>query len=183
MLLISAYTGMGSRRWLAMLTSARPPWREPVNPTALMAGCATSASPMVRPAPISRENTPSGMPVRCAAFCTARPTSSDVPRCALCALTITGAPAASADAVSPPATENARGKLLAPNTATGPSGTFAWRKSARGSGWRSGCALSTMAPRKWPSRTTCANRRSWPMVRPRSPVSRATGKPLSWCAR
>ena len=30
------------------------------------------------------------------------------------------APAASADAVSPPATEKASGKLLAPNTATGP---------------------------------------------------------------
>jgi hypothetical protein len=43
----------------------------------------------------------------------------------------TGAPAASADAVSPPATEKASGKLLAPNTATGPSGMFARRRSAR----------------------------------------------------
>ena len=37
-------------------------------------------------------------------------------------MTTTGFPAARADAVSPPATENARGKLLAPNTATGPIG-------------------------------------------------------------
>ena len=48
------------------------------------------------------------------------PTKGLVPGCALCALTITGQPAARADAVSPPATEKARGKLLAPNTATGP---------------------------------------------------------------
>ncbi len=49
----------------------------------------------------------------------ARPTSSDVPGWAEWALTMTGQPAASADAVSPPATENASGKLLAPKTPTG----------------------------------------------------------------
>jgi hypothetical protein len=68
------------------------------------------------------------------------PTSSLVPGWALCALTMTGQPAASAEAVSPPATEKASGKLLAPNTATGPSGIWRWRKSARGSGWRAGWA-------------------------------------------
>ena len=52
----------------------------------------------------------------------ARATISDVPGCAGCALQITGHPAASAEAVSPPATEYASGKLLAPNTATGPRG-------------------------------------------------------------
>ena len=53
-------------------------------------------------------------------------------------LTTTGQPAASAEAVSPPAVEKASGKLLAPKTATGPSGTIRWRMSARGSGARSG---------------------------------------------
>ena len=48
------------------------------------------------------------------------PTSSLVPGWAGCALTITGLPAARAEAVSPPATENASGKLLAPKIATGP---------------------------------------------------------------
>ncbi len=48
------------------------------------------------------------------------PTISLVPGCAWCAFTITGLPAAKAAAVSPPATENASGKLLAPKTATGP---------------------------------------------------------------
>ena len=42
--------------------------------------------------------------------------------------------AASAEAVSPPAVEKANGKLLAPNTATGPSATWYWRRSARGKG-------------------------------------------------
>lgn len=76
---------------------------------------------MSRPLSKSSENVPSGMPQSFTAFCTARPTSSAVPGCAECAFAITGQPAASADAVSPPATENASGKLLAPNTATGPT--------------------------------------------------------------
>ena len=183
MLLISAYTGIGSGRLLAMATNARPPCRDPVNPTALIAGCATSASPRVRPAPISSENTPSGKPWSRTACWIARPTSSEVPRWALCAFTITGAPAARAEAVSPPATEKASGKLLAPKTATGPSGILARRKSARGDGWRWGRAGSMVASRKLPSRTTDANRRSWPTVRPRSPVRRAKGRPVSACAR
>jgi hypothetical protein len=37
-----------------------------------------------------------------------------------------------AEAVSPPGTEKASGKLLAPNTATGPSGTSMRRRSGRG---------------------------------------------------
>src|SRR3546814_4464135 len=53
-----------------------------------------------------------------------------------------GQPAASAAAVSPPATEKASGKLEAPNTATGPIGRCRRRRSGRGSGWRSGSALS-----------------------------------------
>ena len=45
-----------------------------------------------------------------------------------------GDPAAIADAASPPATENARGKLLAAKIATTPSGTFILRISGRGAG-------------------------------------------------
>ncbi len=48
--------------------------------------------------------------------------SSEVPGCPSWALTTTGHPAASAEAVSPPATENANGKLDAAKTATGPAG-------------------------------------------------------------
>ena len=47
-----------------------------------------------------------------------------------CALTTTGQPAASADAVSPPATENANGKLLAANTATGPGKACSMRRTS-----------------------------------------------------
>ncbi|OYW34157.1 MAG: hypothetical protein B7Z41_03225 [Rhizobiales bacterium 12-66-7] len=102
---------------------------------------------------------------------------------AAAATAITGQPAASADAVSPPATENASGKLLAPNTATGPSGTLRRRRSGRGRGLRSGRAGSMRRSRKPPSRTTCANRRNWPTVRPRSPSRRGRGKPVSCMAR
>ena len=49
-------------------------------------------------------------------------TRVDVCKCAGCAFTITGQPAAKALAVSPPAVEYAKGKLLAPNTTTGPNG-------------------------------------------------------------
>ena len=55
-------------------------------------------------------------------------------------MTITGQPAASALAVSPPAVEKASGKLLAPNTATGPMGTSMRRTSGRGIGLASGSA-------------------------------------------
>ena len=60
--------------------------------------------------------------------------------CPGCTFTMTGLPAAIADAVSPPATENAKGKLEAAKTATGPSGTSMRRRSGMGgvalaSGW------------------------------------------------
>ena len=61
-----------------------------------------------------------------------------MPGCDGWPLTTTGQPAASADAVSPPAVENASGKLLAPNTATGPIGTSIRRTSGRGIGLASG---------------------------------------------
>src|SRR5581483_4529124 len=75
--------------------------------------------------PSTSTNTPCGT-----TSVSTRPTSREVFGCAGCALTITGHPAASAEAVSPPATENARGKLLAPNTATGPTGRRIERTSA-----------------------------------------------------
>ncbi|MCY1235778.1 hypothetical protein D9M72_484070 [compost metagenome] len=182
MLLISAYTGIGCGRALAVRINAMPPAREPVKPTAWIAGFETSAVPMTLPAPTSSENTPSGRPAACTAFWITRPTSSDVPRWAECALTTTGQPAASAAAVSPPATEKASGKLLAPNTATGPMAMRCMRRSGRG-GLRSGSAGSKVACCQRPSRSTVANRRSWPAVRPRSPCRRAIGSALSRWAR
>ena len=123
------------------------------------------------------------MAVSATAAVMARATISEVPGCASWPLTTTGQPAASADAVSPPATEKASGKFEALNTATGPSGTNRWRMSGRGSGVRSGCAVSIRAPFQLPSRSTSANSRSWPVVRPISPVIRAGGRPLSATAR
>ena len=58
---------------------------------------------------------------------------------------MTGQPAASAEAVSPPATEKAKGKLLAPNTATGPIATFLNLRSGLGRGCLSGNASSIVA--------------------------------------
>ncbi len=55
---------------------------------------------------------------------------SDSCGCAGCALVTTGHPAARAAEVSPPMTPNAKGKLLAPNTATRPTGTRTVRRSA-----------------------------------------------------
>ncbi len=72
----------------------------------------------------------------------ARELSAAVPGCAGWPLTTTGHPAASAEAVSPPATEKASGKLDAPNTATGPSGTSASRKSGFGPAALPGSARS-----------------------------------------
>ncbi|MCY1232252.1 hypothetical protein D9M72_447330 [compost metagenome] len=182
MLLISANTGIGAGRAAAIAISAVPPAREPVKPTARMRGSATRPWPTSRPASNSSEKVPSGRSSSATACWTARPTSSEVPGCAECALTTTGQPAASAEAVSPPATEKASGKLLAPNTATGPMAMRCMRRSGRG-GVRSGSAASKVASCQRPARSTVANRRNWPAVRPRSPCRRATGRPLSWCAR
>ena len=56
--LISAYTGIGSGRPAAAATSAVPPERDPVKPTALMRGSVTSAVPRARPDPKSSEKVP-----------------------------------------------------------------------------------------------------------------------------
>ena len=88
---------------------------------------------------------PSGSPASATAASTSRATSSPVPGCDGWPLTTTGQPAASAEAVSPPAVENASGKLLAPNTATGPIGTSIRRTSGRGIGFASGSGESMIA--------------------------------------
>ncbi|GIV57732.1 MAG: hypothetical protein KatS3mg042_0645 [Rhodothermaceae bacterium] len=174
---------MGSGRAAAASKRARPARSEPVKPTARVCGCRTSASPVSGVAPWRREKVPGGKPVAATARSMARPTSSEVPGCAGWALHTTGQPAASAEAVSPPATEKARGKLLAPKTTTGPRGTSIRRTSGFGTGRRSGSAVSMRAPTHEPSRTTSAKRRSWPVVRPRSPRTRPSGRPVSAITR
>ena len=176
---ISAKTGIGCSRRAAASKRARPPRKEPVKPTAWIAGCVTSAWPTAGDGPWTIEKTPSGMPVARAAASTARAASSDVPGCAGCAFTTTGQPAASAETVSPPATEKARGKFDAPKTATGPSGTSIRRRSGFASGLRSGCARSRRASTHEPSSTRSAKRRAWFAVRARSPSSRGRGRAVS----
>src|SRR3984957_19760704 len=103
---------MGSGRAQAISNNARPPRVEPVKPTARIDGWRT------RPAPASTpritEMVDSGAPDSLRASAISSAQRNDVLRCPSCALTRTGQPAARADAVSPPATENANGKLLAP---------------------------------------------------------------------
>src|SRR5207253_288044 len=75
-------------------------------------------------------------------------------------------------AVSPPATLNASGKLLAENTPTTPTGTSMRRRSGRGAGIAAGSGWSMVTSRYPPSASTSANRRSWNAVRASSPRSR-----------
>ena len=71
-------------------------------------------------------------------------TKVEVAKCPGCAFTITGQPAANALAVSPPAVEYAKGKLLAPKTTTGPKGCIISRMSGLG-GVLVGMAVSILA--------------------------------------
>ena len=112
-----------------------------MKPTAAISGASTSASPTSTPAAGRFANVPSGSPASATAARSSRATISPVPGCDGWPLTITGQPAASADAVSPPAVENASGKLEAPNTATGPSGTSMRRTSGLGIGTASGIGV------------------------------------------
>ena len=162
---------------------ARPPRCDPVNPTAWVRGCFTRAMANSGRLPCKSEKTPAGSPQAAAARFTAPATHSLVPGWAGCPFTTTGQPAARALAVSPPATENASGKLLAPNTATGPNGRSMRLKSGRGSGVRSGSATSIRASHQEPSRSTSAKSRNCPTVRPRSPINRSRGRPDSALAR
>jgi hypothetical protein len=102
---ISANTGIGFGRAAARSHRARPPTSEPVKPTAVIAGCCTSRAPVAGNRPCSSENVPAGSPSFATQSAIIAPTSSLVPGCAGWPFTTTGQPAASADAVSPPATE------------------------------------------------------------------------------
>ncbi len=119
------------------------------------------------------ENTPSGIPVLLAAFIIASETNSPVPACKGCDFTTTGEPDANALAVSPPAVENAKGKLLAPKTATGPNGTCILRISGFPSG------LLIIASTQLPSLSISAKALNCPAVRANSPLERPSGKPDS----
>ena len=104
--------------------------------------------------------------------------------CAGCPFTTMLHPAANADAVSPPATEKANGKLLAPKIPTGPQGDVHLPGCrVLGSGWRSGCARSMRASTHEPSRSSWAKSLSWLTVRPRSPWRRPCGSPVSCSQR
>ena len=124
-------------------------------------GCVTSVMPTSGERPWTIEKTPSGIPVSRAAVRMAEAESSEVPGCAGCALTTTGQPAASAEIVSPPATEKASGKFDAPKTATGPTGTASGAGPGRGCGLRSGSARSMRAPTQEPSSISSAKSRIW----------------------
>ena len=77
----------------------------------------------------------------------------------------------------------AKGKLLAPKTATGPRGLCMERIEGLGRGLRLGSAESMRASSQEPSSTNSAKSLSWPQVLPTSPCSRASGSAVSRLAR
>lgn len=142
----SPKNGIGTGRETARSKSARPPAVEPVKAPARTPG-STSAS---RPAssPTSSVKRSSGAPASASARRTTSAVATERRRWPGWALSSTGHPAASAEAVSPPATLNAKGKLPAPKTTTGPSGTIVRRRSGRGAPiGQSGSAWSTRTSR------------------------------------
>src|SRR5580658_7180643 len=137
-----------------------------------MAGCCSSLRPASTPC--TRPNVPAGAPADASAPATISAVRSEVTGCPSCAFTTTGQPAASAEAVSPPATENANGKFDAANTATGPTGLFIRRRS----GTTPSAAVNAES-RYPPSRSTPANIRNWVVVRATSPISRSPPSAVS----
>src|ERR1700722_19379101 len=111
---------MGLGRDEASSDSARPPAREPVNPTARMPGSPTRPAPAARPS--TSETTSALCPAAAAPRFSAEAHFTDVSGGASWPLMTTGQPAARAEAVSPPGTEKAKGKFDAPNTAGAPRG-------------------------------------------------------------
>ena len=103
---------------------------EPVNAIAAVSGCSTRANPESKSS--TREINPAGAPTLRAAATIISPTIRETRGCPGLTLMTTAHPAASAAAVSPPATPNANGKLLAPNTPTTPSDVVFKRRSGRG---------------------------------------------------
>ena len=113
----SPKNGIGTGRWAQMAARASPPRADPVNPAAAIAGCGSSRTPGVEPAD-HREGPGRGPP--------GQRVGDDLGgQLRRARMTVVGldhdraGPAARAEAVSPPATEKANGKLLAAKTATG----------------------------------------------------------------
>ena len=98
-----------------------------MNATAATSGARTRASPASKPA--TSPKAPSGAPAAASAVVATVARSALVSGWAGCAFATTGHPAASAEPVSLPRAPKAKGKLLAPSTATGPSGTCIRRRS------------------------------------------------------
>ncbi len=176
---ISAKTGIGSSLFAAKSNKALPPRILPVKPTAFTFGCETNCCPTSIPLEFKLEKTPFGIPVFCAAFTIADATNAPVPACIGWDFTITGQPDAKAAAVSPPAVEYAKGKLLAPKTTTGPKGISIFLISDFGIGSLFGCASSIVASSQEPSATKFAKLLNCPMVLPLSPFALPSGKPVS----
>src|SRR5215472_9414691 len=168
----SPKNGIGTGRCAQMAASASPPRADPVNPAAAIAGCFSSRTPASTPNTTAK--VPAGAPTPASAWATIRAVSSDVRGCPSWALTTTGQPAASAEAVSLPATENANGKFDAANTATGPMGRFTRRRPGTPS--PPGLTTASAYP---PSARTAAKWRSCPVARATSPVSLAVPSAVS----
>ncbi len=92
-----------------------------MNVAARIRGSRSMASPASSPS--TSWSVPSGSPAATSAADAASATRRDSSGWPGCAFTTTGQPTASADAVSPPATENANGKFDAAKFRTGPTGT------------------------------------------------------------
>ena len=109
---------------------------------------------------------PLGILVLIIALIIALEINSLVPQCIGWDFTITGQPLARALAVSPPAVENAKGKLLAPKTTTGPRATDVFRKSGFGKGFLLGSAISIKFSLHFSFSIKLANEFSWFIVLP-----------------
>ena len=140
---------------------------------------ATQTTTYLIPLLFKFEKTPLGIFVFLAALIIAAATNSPVPACIGWDFKITGHPAAKADAVSPPAVEYAKGKLLAPKTKTGPIGINIFLKSGFGTGFLSGMEVSIDTSWKFPSVRSFAKLLSWLTVLFNSALHLASGSPVS----
>ena len=96
---------------------------------------------------------------------------------------MTGHPTASADIVSVPTTEMAKGKLQAPITTTGPRGRLLLCRPGFGMGIRSGSASFELDSRQSPERASLAKRRVSFTVRWSSILKRGRPNEVSPSAR
>ncbi|KGS26697.1 hypothetical protein X941_4274 [Burkholderia pseudomallei MSHR5569] len=145
-----------------------------MNATAQIAGCRTNRTPTSTDVPWTIWTIPAGS---CCAESTAQASSKTARESSVwpgCAFTTTGHPAANAEAVSPPSTENANGKLLAANIATGPMGTRILVRRGCPAGGPPETAGSSSCSKGTPASTSAAKARNWKTVRSSSPFSRVT---------